>query len=69
MFNDEGDSRLSLPEDIIDSEMIKEIESDKIKNEKLQMKRNEINAVKNEIKTLEEKLQLLKDEYDKISSD
>ena len=69
LFSEYDDNRLSLPEDVIDTEMIKEIESEKIKNDELQTKRNEINIVKNEIKILEEKLQLLKGEYDKINND
>lgn len=62
LFNEEDDYRLSLPEDIIDNEMIKEIEEETLKKEKLQMKRDEI-------KDMESKLQLLKNEYDKINID
>lgn len=69
LFNEDDDNRLSLPEDIIDNEMIKEIKAEEDKKEKLLLKRNEINMVKNEKKILEEKLEVLKDEYDKINTD
>lgn len=68
LFNDEDDSRLSLPEDIIDTEMIKEIEKEEMKKENLRTKREEMNKIKEEIKGLEEKLGILKNEYDEIES-
>ena len=46
LFNEEDDERLTLPEDVIDEEMIKEHRTRKIKNEKLQQKRDEINKIK-----------------------
>lgn len=69
LFNDEDDYRLSLPEDVIDTEMIKEIEKERIKQEKLEEKRNEIISVKNEIEVLQSKLDQLKNDYDKINTD
>lgn len=69
MFNEEDDSRLSLPEDIIDNEMIKQIENEENKKKILQQKREEINNIKNEIKLLTDKVKLLEDEYDKLDTD
>ena len=69
LFNEEDDTRLTLPEDIIDEEMIKEIKAEEEKKQKLLLKRDEINKIKNEIKVLEENLEILNREYDKISND
>jgi predicted secreted protein len=69
LFNEEDDYRLSPPEDVIDNEMIKEIEGEKIKLDALQAKRKEMNEIKNEIKSLETKLELIKEEYAKINTD
>lgn len=68
LFKEEDNSRLSLPEDVIDSEMIKEIKAEEEKKNILLLKRNEITKIKNEINELECKLKILNDEYDKIDT-
>jgi hypothetical protein len=70
LFNkDDQDYRLTLPEDVIDAEMIKEIEDEIVKKEQLQIKRDEMNEIKNEIKILETKLKSIREEYDEIDID
>ena len=66
---DEPETRLSLPSDIIDERMIQEIKDNELNKEKLSEKRKEIDKIKVEINSQNLVLETLLKEYDELDAD